>query len=252
MTKDYFGDYTIASSSVRYLREGWLRVAAQRIIDDILAPAGYSTHFESGETLALRVKITCGWPSKGGLSRKRQVLGECWAMANSVDNISEIFISPTVDDSVRALDILTHELGHAAVGTHAKHNRTFALYCHNVGLEGKPSATVAGEELTERLNTILASLPTYPHGRLILSTPKAVQGTRDRKAYCDNDACPSIAASPQGDGFKTRLTKFWMRRYAVEWPRGEDPHDERVLPERIGLRCPDCDQELAIEQPPEE
>lgn len=232
---------SLSDDSVSRLREGWLRIAGVMVIDQVLNPAGFTTHAESGEELAGRVRFTCGWPSKGGLARKRQVLGECWSMFNSVNHNSEIFISPTIENPIRALDILTHELGHAALGPKAKHNRGFKKFCDLVGLEGKPTATVAGEDLTAALQKIVDVMPAYPHGKLV-GSPKVTQTTRDRKAYCANDACPSM----EEDGFKIRLTKKWMQRYAV------GPLDESGLPEFVALRCPDCGRQMSVERPNED
>src|SRR5690606_38637603 len=98
------------------------------------------------------VKVSVGWP--GGPGRKNCVIGQCWAPAAAADGVSHVFISPVLDDAVRVLDVLAHELVHAinfAEGDNCGHRGRFAKIAKGIGLTGKMTATVAGEELAERL-----------------------------------------------------------------------------------------------------
>lgn len=129
------------------------------------------------------VKVTCSWPG-GGSARTR--IGECWARAASSADINEIFISPVIDDSVRALDILVHELCHAVDDCQNGHRKPFGRIARAVGLEGKLTATVAGEALTAELIKIVEKIGEYPHKALNPGQGRKKQTTRMIKIECDD------------------------------------------------------------------
>ncbi len=87
------------------------------------------------------VKVTCSWPG-GGSAQSR--IGECWPRQASKAGYNEIFISPLIDNPVRALDVLTHELIHAIDDCQHGHRKEFSRIAKAVGLEGKPTSTYAG------------------------------------------------------------------------------------------------------------
>jgi hypothetical protein len=159
-------------------REAWLAKAAT-LLDPLFA--------EHDEAL-LRVRVTCGWPSQNARPSKRQRLGECWSGMAAEDGIPQIFITPMVGDSVRVLDILVHELVHTVVGTEVGHKGAFARLARELGLEGKPTATIAGAALKERLNALVAELGPYPHAVLKMQE-KPKQSTRLIKAECPDRGC---------------------------------------------------------------
>lgn len=151
------------------------------------------------------VKVSVGWP--GGSGRKNATIGQCWSPSVAKDEVSHIFVSPVLDDAVRVLDVLTHELVHAInfAGPDAGcgHKGAFARIAKAVGLTGKMTATVAGEELAETLKGIADNLGEYPHGALVnpgdgADGPKK-QGTRMIKVEC-----------AEGSGYKVRMTRQWI------------------------------------------
>jgi len=133
------------------------------------------------------VRVSCGFPSRGGLSTKKRTLGQCWSWEASTSGVHEIFISPLIDDPIEALAVLVHELGHAAVGVKEKHGKTFGAYCKAAGLIGKPASTSASPELEHFLRANLEALGEYPHHKLdpskIEKETKAAAG-RFLKAEC--------------------------------------------------------------------
>lgn len=162
-------------------REEWLNAAADRL-NDMIAE-------KTALTPASRVLISCGFPrrDKGG-----QVIGQCFPKKLS-QGVHHLFISPTQSDRVRVLDILLHELVHAADdcaqerGGHAKaHRGDFVKAIRALGLEGKPTATVAGKALKVELQAIVKDLGAYPH--TVLTTgdygPAKPQSTRMLKIEC--------------------------------------------------------------------
>ena len=127
------------------------------------------------------VRVSCSWPG-GGSARK--CIGECWARKASAADVNEIFISPTVDDSIRALDVLTHELIHAVDDCEHGHRKEFTRIMRAIGLEGKPTATHAGQRLHGELSKIAATLGEYPHKKVTPAGPK--QKGRQLKAICND------------------------------------------------------------------
>lgn len=168
-------------------REEWL-VAAVAALAPLFA--------EVGETLP-EVRVSVGWPGGGG--KKNNVIGQCWASAASKDKVSQLFISPVLDDASRVLDVLAHELVHAVDDCQSGHKGRFAKVAKGIGLEGKMTATVAGEELKAKLDAIVDELGAYPHAAIVpaLSGVKK-QGTRMLKVVCPED------------GYTIRTTQKWL------------------------------------------
>lgn len=154
-------------------REQWLNAFTKR------ARTAFKRH---GYEVPSNVRCSVGWSSKGARSNR---IGECWPNMSSADGTFEIFISPLMDDASRVADILTHELVHATVGLEAKHGPKFVKAMHAVGLEGKATATVAGEQWHVWADPILKSLGPLPHAAL---TPdgngEKKQSTRMIKCEC--------------------------------------------------------------------
>lgn len=154
---------------------------------------------EVGETVpAMRVSV--GWP--GGRGQKNNVIGQAWARQAAADGVAQVFISPVLDDAVRVLDVLVHEMVHVVDGNESGHRGRFARIAKAVGLEGKMTATVAGEALKERLGEIIEdTLGAYPHAALRSGeegAPKK-QTTRMLKVECS-----------EGSGYIVRMTRKWI------------------------------------------
>lgn len=156
-------------------REEWLTRAAA-----LLRPL----FDEQGAGDYPRFRVSGGFP-KGG---RGKTVGQAWTPEASGDETAELFISPEMDEPTRVLDILVHELVHAVVGNEHGHRGPFKELAKALGLEGKMTATVAGEELRERLEGIAAKLGPYPHAsltRLVASR----QSTRMLKVSCPECGC---------------------------------------------------------------
>lgn len=171
-------------------RESWL-TAGIDALRPIFTAAGY--------TIPDNVRVTCGFPSKSALAAKNRRIGECWGEDASAGKMFEIFISPMLAEPSRVLDVLAHELVHATVGLAAKHGRAFKQCAVSIGLEGKMTATHAGEKLAAALATIVGNLGAYPHQELKhMTTGQKKQGTRLLKAEC---VCC---------GYTVRLARKWL------------------------------------------
>ena len=180
-------------------REAWLGAAVE-----ILRP----TMAKIGELPKLRV--ACGFPSPGGLARRRRTVGQCWSPKFSADGTVEIFVSPTLADGLEVLDTLIHELLHAVVGTEHGHKGPFKRAMRRVGLVGRPTATRLGDELPTLIRgRILPDLGSYPHASLTPILAEKIQSSRGIKAMCE------------GCGYTVRLTRKWI---AIGPPLCPDPN----------------------------
>lgn len=165
-------------------REAWLEKAA----------AAMRPLFDAqGADVYPKFRVSCGFP-KGG---KGKTIGQAWTPKASGDGTAELFISPVLQDPVRVLDVLMHELVHAVVGNDHGHKGPFRKLAKALGLEGKMTATVAGPKLAETLKWTAAELGAYPHAELSTMTV-AKQTTRQLKVVCEDCGC--IA----------RMTQKWL------------------------------------------
>lgn len=228
-------------------REAWLALAATRLVEHVLAPEGYVHQVEAPvdeagckRLLLDQLRVSCSWPSRGALSLRKRVIGQCWAQAQSADGSTELFISPVLATAEEVLPVLVHELLHAAVGCAHGHDRRFSRACIAVGLEGKPTATVAGEELTATLALLASNMPPYPHAKLDFTKLSKKQGTRMLKVYCGNPECSAALEDERGDPFTFRTTRKWIDRY-----RGISDVNNGPC---IIVSCPDCGHYMFVEE----
>lgn len=186
-------------------REQWLNAFVQAA-RPVFSNAGYP--------LPDKIRVSVGFTSSGA---RGKTIGECWSNLASEDGYFEIFIRPSANSDARIADILTHELIHAAVGLEAKHGPAFKSAMAALGLEGKATATVAGEAWYVWALPILTQLGAMPYGQLNdgLSSAKPKQKTNLLKVECP--CC----------GFLARVTRKHI-----------EPHTHLNCP------VPDCDGEL--------
>jgi len=140
------------------------------------------------------VRISCSWPSRS----IRKAIGQCALPGASKDGRHQIAISPVLEDTDKIAATVVHELIHACLPDDVMHGKPFKAAMKKLGLEGKATATTAGEELTERLNTLCEKLGPYPHSALILDLQEKKQGTRMLKLSCP------------GCGYTVRTTAKWL------------------------------------------
>ncbi|WP_394620999.1 hypothetical protein JNUCC0626_18450 [Lentzea sp. JNUCC 0626] len=205
-------------------REAWLHAAIE----------AFRPRFEEvGLPLPEKIHVSVGF---GGSARaeNKNILGVCWSRAASADEVNHIFISPVLDDTARVLDVLIHELIHAADDCQSGHKGRFAETATRLRLEGPMTATTASVELAAEMITLAATLGEYPHGKFIAfdrvkvrpevpgdetvptspssSGPKA-QGTRMLKVICPED------------GYTVRTTAKWLAKGYPSCPCGSEMVD---------------------------
>ena len=179
-----------ARAALSITREAWLEQAIEE-----LRPAFAA----AGAALPPFIRCALSFPSRGALSGRQggvgdaraDVLGECWAGAFQAGGVPVIHISPIVDEPIRVLDVLMHELAHAATPG-AGHRGPFARLARALGLMGPATATVAGPELREQLGALSHRLGVFPHVGLNVGAAGPVnprtgaprEGTRMRRVSC--------------------------------------------------------------------
>lgn len=203
-------------SEVIKLREDWLLQATS-----LLSPLFESVVDAEQFAKLPDTRVTCGWPSHGGRSGKRKVLGECWDGAVATDGNAQIFITPLYSKNNDVLPVLLHELAHVvAGGSKVSHTGPFVKIVRAVGLEGKPTSTTAGPELLVRLNTMVTDIiGDYPHASLVVPANDSKQTTRMLKAKCP--VCDCVY----------RITRKWL----------EEAGGTLVCP------MPDCGEDVEID-----
>lgn len=181
-------------------REQWLEAAV----------IGVSQLFKEISVELPKVRVSVGWPSKGGLASKGKVIGQCWNTKAAKDGVAQIFISPMLGSE--AIGVLVHELIHAWDDCVSGHKGAFATVARKIGLVGKLTVTTVGDELAEKLKIILKDLGEYPHSQLIVSemekqVPK--QTTRMLKLVAP-DCC----------NYTVRTTQKWIDEGLPSCPHG--------------------------------
>lgn len=186
-------------------REKWLSECIQQLRPDF-------------ETLCYplpeKIRASCSWPSKSGLAIKKRRLGEAWSAENSADQSCEVFISPVLKDPVEVAAVLVHELVHCAVGVKEGHKGKFPRLAKAVGLEGKMTATEAGETLKAHLQEITDDIGLYPHAEL--THPKASK----------KQSCRLLPLKCPECGYLVRTTKKWIEVGLPVCPCGTEMEPE--------------------------
>jgi hypothetical protein len=198
-------------------REQWLNAAVHQIMAEHWDT--FRKHFGVAGTDHLEnLKVSTGFPSRGGLTK---VIGECWKSKAAEDELTHhIFINPRLTDVVEVLATLAHEMVHAADDGEHKHKGPFTRAVRDIGLEGKPTATYAGEDFTAWARSAADDLGQYPHTGLVPVMEEKKQTTRMLKL--EADCC----------GYIVRTTKKWIQEGLPSCPCGnafpypEDWEDE--------------------------
>lgn len=175
-------------------REQWLRLVLEWTGQNVFGCGDAPSQPDT-------VRASVGWPSAGGLGKKKRVIGQCWAFECSEGKYSEIFISPYLSSAQEVVETLIHEVCHAAVGVEAKHKGAFVQAAKAVGFTKPWTSTPATEELKNKIGHFLEEVPAYPHAKLdakLVGGPTKPQKNRHLKLVCPN--C----------GYTIRSTAQWI------------------------------------------
>ena len=176
-------------------REVWLQQAAKAVIAQF-ADVFRAQFGEEGFKHLEKTRVSTGFPSVRGVTGR--VIGECWQSSASADGSHHIFISPLLEEPVRVVATLAHELVHAADDGKNKHKGPFTKTVRGMGLEGKPTATFAGEDFTAWATELIEEIGEYPHVGL-----KPTVVVKPQKTYMLKLTCP-------GCGCIVRMTQTWL------------------------------------------
>lgn len=134
-------------------------------------------------------RLTCGWPCRMALGRRRRAIGECHALESSKAGVHEIFISPLLDRPVEVGGVVCHELAHVAAGIKDGHGKGFVKVCKHVGLtKNRPTSAAPGKILEDRLVKMVETLGAYPHSAVVPHLKPAKPRT-SVKLVCPNCQC---------------------------------------------------------------
>lgn len=185
-----------------HAREEWLMKAVKALVP-LFKQEGYD--------VPENVRVSVGFPYRAG----GKAIGQAWSSQCSKDETFELFISPVLAEPGIVLSTLVHEVVHAVVGLACGHKQPFGRCARAMGLEGKLTATVAGEELAKCLYTISCRLGEYPHA-VLQPTDRKKQTTRLLKIACEDCGMP------------LRVTRQWLDTYELPWtcPCGGDMVEE--------------------------
>jgi len=187
-------------------REQWLNAAAREIHNDYREV--FEDHFGAdGEAHLSSLLVSTGFPSRGGLAN---VIGECWKAEASEGGAHHIFIHPKLTSVVEVVATLAHEMVHAADNGENKHRGKFFRAVRDIGLDGKATATVAGEAFAEWAKFLEKKIGPYPHEALTPLKVEKKQGTRMLKL--EADCC----------GYVIRTTKKWIEIGVPSCPCGNE------------------------------
>jgi hypothetical protein len=190
------------------IREEWLNKLIEK-----LRPM-----FESAEApLPAKLRVSCSWPSKGGLAQKKRVIGQCWYPEASTDGTTEVLVSYTQADPLEVAAVLVHELVHASNGEPTGHRGKFITVAKAVGLVGPWKSTTASEELKAKLQKLIDEIGPYGHAAISPMSIEAGGGEKRQKARM-------ILVTCQDCGYKVRTTQKWLdEKGAPLCPCNEEP-----------------------------
>lgn len=206
-------------------REEWLKEGIRRLRPLFKA---------QGVEIPKDVRVSIGFGPTGARQENQTILGVTCKRILSETGNPEIFISPEDASAITMLATLVHELIHAWNDCEDGHTGPFRRTALAVGLEGKMTATTAGEELLATLTKLADEMGPYPGSKMniyqgrpmipgpdgqlpgpITSGPKK-QGTRMIKRTCQHD--------PESEcfGYAVRTTAMWLEVGNPHCPNGHE------------------------------
>lgn len=184
-------------------REQWLMEAAEY----------FRPQFDKQEfPLPEMIRISTGFAKR----QSANAIGVCYNSKAAEDGIHQIFIAPTIKEPVKVLATTLHELIHAADDGKSGHKGDFKRVAQAMGLQGKMTATIPGDDLTMELEGLAVQLGEYPHGLLLPSQggtgsgPIGKQSTRMLKMTAE--CC----------GYIARTTAKWIEFGLPSCPCGNE------------------------------
>lgn len=177
-------------------REAWLIEVGDALLSDIIMPAV--------DDLGLGLEKPPVSYSINGADSNPKVLGLCAARCKNEQGLNAVTITPFLNDSLRIMDVLIHELIHAVLDNQDGHKLRFAQIAKRCGLVAPMTATTASPELVELLQAYVEVFGAIPHAKQDPIDKKKQKG-RSLSVACTTDGC----------GFKFNTSQFQIDRIAV-------------------------------------
>lgn len=213
---------TEITSNQHTQREAWLVEATKLMDAKFFTP---NTH-----KLPSKIALSCGW-CRGHAN----AIGQCWCPTVSKNGTCNIFICPTRDDAVDVLQILLHELIHAAVGVQCGHKGAFRFVAKAMGLEGKMTATFVspGTKLFADLEAMATILGPYPHAAISKKNGKGKKKDHKVRVWSPSDSTYSVLMNRTTFEENGAPVDPWGQKMVV---KGEEPgpDDEGEGEENMG------------------
>ena len=133
-----------------------------------------------------RVKSVKYASGNAGLEKQSHI-GLCWHphSIGKEEFGTEIFITPNLTDTNQIVGVLIHELCHVLTRG-CGHRGKFKTLALAIGLTGKMTSTVNGEELIKKVDKWIKDLGKFPHKKWLPNLNRKKQSTRMIKAYCNH------------------------------------------------------------------
>lgn len=166
-----------------------------------------------GAQLPDKIRISTGWSKRA----KKGSIGWTWPRSASPDDTNNVFISPEIEDTMKVLQILVHELCHVSDDCESGHKGQFAESMRALGMQSPMTDSIAGPELMAQLADLSRSLGDYPHKRIstVSAHDDKKQTTRMKKIVCPDD------------GYTVRTTRKWLDALGTPTcPCGLEMHEE--------------------------
>ena len=219
-------------------RESWIRQVAMLLNQKILVPSVYQAMplrkvnkvVMSGETIEKlpinKIQFSCAYSPNMRVSQtvvdkqvdaKVKAIGQChydYEVTGDAKGkfLTNIFISPKLDNAVQVAEVILHELIHTMTKGH-NHKGAFRWISEACGLAFTPKGkghTYALPELTEKLTKIVKQAGKYPHQKWVPNQSYKKQTTRMFKLVS-----LGVMVEPQeGKGLNSYEPKPYVGRYS--------------------------------------
>lgn len=182
-------------------REDWMQQIGDQILDDILMPEARALGLDRPE-----VGYMTSFPP--AVRKPEKVMGFCMAKKCSSDSVNRVSLNPSIDDSLKAAAVITHELIHAILDNSDGHKGRFAKIAKAVGFESPLDQFNPTERLHAQLQPYIEFLGAIPTDAVILPNVQIKKKQTNRQLKCECTMC----------GFTFRASKTQLASLTTESP----------------------------------
>ena len=208
-------------------REAWLDAA----IDQLRPRFGDLTY-----PLPEKIHISVGF-SFGSVAENKIIGGTTLATFVSRDKINHVFISPALSDPAEVLGVLCHELVHVALDNADGHTGRFKEIATLLGLTGKMTHALPGDDLAWELFTMAAAIGDYPHGAVDLTALADAVLNPDRTKVPASERRAPAARPTSGPA---RQTNRYLRLICPHTPDQGGAYLLRITRSQLDRGAPSC------------